>query len=228
MPNRYIREGINDSKTICSLSWQGEVFYRRLMLHVDDFGRAEADAEILRCELFKRQLAKVSDADIERLLAECESVKSLFTYQHGDKRFLVMNKWEQGRAKYSKHPPPPESVSRCLQALTFANTHEHKSPTPSPTFTPSPTPSPIKSFNGLRPKAVYRGKLKPGQLEVAARFEKALGEQWEKDLLKWCKRCRLEPKKSERVVAEVENAAKESRIKTTPAQYAEDTWEKFA
>lgn len=130
MPNRYIREGINDSRTICQLGWQGEVFYRRLMLAVDDFGRAEADAEILRCELFKRQLAKVSEADIERLLVECENTNppSLFTYQYGSKRYLVMNTWDKGRAKYSKHPEPPESVCKRLQTPSSVNTPEHMSP----------------------------------------------------------------------------------------------------
>jgi hypothetical protein len=32
---------------------------------------------------------------------------------------------------------------------------------------------------------------------------------------------------TDRVVAELESAIKEKRIKTTPAQFAEDTWNRF-
>jgi hypothetical protein len=85
----------------------------------------------------------------------------------------------------------------------------------------------IKSFNGLRPKAVYRGRLNPKQLDIASRFEKALGCQWERDKMKWLKNCRKETDKAERVVAELENAIKENRIETTPAQFAQNTWEHF-
>lgn len=150
MPNRYIREGINDSRRINSLSWQGEVFYRRLMLAVDDFGRIEADAELLRCELFKRQLAKVSEDDVERLLAECQSADTLFLYQCVGKRFLVMNKWEQGRAKNSKYPPPPEDVCKSIHMFTSVNgcLHMHLTPTPTPTPTPGQTPT-----RGVQPPA---------------------------------------------------------------------------
>ena len=34
--------------------------------------------------------------------------------------------------------------------------------------------------------------------------------------------------KCERVIAEVESAAKEGRIRTTPAQYSEQIWKEFA
>jgi hypothetical protein len=157
MPNRYTREGINDSKTINRLSWQGEVFYRRLMLAVDDFGRFEADTELLRCELFKRQLSKVSEDDIERLLAECQDVEALFMYVIGGKRFLVMNKWEQGRAKYSKYPPPPESVRTRLQMFADVSMSSHLSLTP----TPSPSPAPGGGAGGPAPVATPPRAISP-------------------------------------------------------------------
>ncbi len=39
MPNRIIREGILTSEAVNSLSWEAEVFFRRLLSVVDDFGR---------------------------------------------------------------------------------------------------------------------------------------------------------------------------------------------
>lgn len=71
-------------------------------------------------------------------------------------------------------------------------------------------------------------KLSTRQKELADRIEHALGLQWVNDAGKWIGRIRAEPCKSERVIAELENAAKENRIRTTPAQFAEDTWGRFA
>ncbi len=62
---------------------------------------------------------------------------------------------------------------------------------------------------------------------VAKRFETSLNTQWVNDAGKWVNRIKSNLSKCERVVAEVENAAKEHRIDTTPAQYAEDTWKRF-
>lgn len=71
-------------------------------------------------------------------------------------------------------------------------------------------------------------KLDSGQKELADRMETALGVQWVNDAGKWVNRIKANFWKSERVIAEVESALKESRIKTTPAQYAEQIWKEFA
>ena len=97
----------------------------------------------------------------------------------------------------------------------------------------SPSPSPslntvLHNTNGLRPVA-FNGKLTPEQTEVANRLQLMLGEQWnDANGRKWLKRCRDERLKAERVVAEVEQASREVRINTTPAQYAEQIWKEFA
>ena len=71
-------------------------------------------------------------------------------------------------------------------------------------------------------------KLSARQKEFADRFETALGNQWTNDAGKWIKRIKSAPGKCERVIAEVESAAKEKRIKTTPAQYGQQIWKEFA
>ena len=71
-------------------------------------------------------------------------------------------------------------------------------------------------------------KLSNRQKELADRIESALGVQWTNDAGKWINRIKANFGKSERVIAEVESALKESRIKTTPAQYAEQIWKEFA
>jgi hypothetical protein len=47
------------------------------------------------------------------------------------------------------------------------------------------------------------------------------------DAGKWVNRIKGNFGESERVTAETESASKESRIKTTPAQYAEQIWKEF-
>ena len=105
-------------------------------------------------------------------------------------------------------------------ANTMAN---DSSPSPSPTLN-----TVLHNTNGLRPVA-FNGKLTPEQTEVANRLQLMLGEQWnDANGRKWIKRCRDERHKAERVVAEVEQASRETRINTTPAQYAEQIWKEFA
>jgi hypothetical protein len=67
-------------------------------------------------------------------------------------------------------------------------------------------------------------KLLPHQKLLADRFESALGDQWVNDAGKWVNQIKRNHRKCERVIAEVESAIKEGRIKATPAQYAEYLW----
>lgn len=119
MPNRYVRESAIESERVNGLSWQGEVFFRRLINRVDDFGRYTANLALLRASLFPLQLEKVSEDDIARLLKEAEDCGLLATYCHDGKRFMVLARWEQGRAKESKYPQAPADVCERLQTYVY-------------------------------------------------------------------------------------------------------------
>jgi hypothetical protein len=121
MPNRYVREDAIESDRVNAMSWQGEVFFRRLINRVDDFGRFSASIPILRASLFPLQLARVSDKDVARLLIEAEANGLLATYDVNGKRFLALAKWEQGRAKGSKYPPPPDNIRERLQTYVYGS-----------------------------------------------------------------------------------------------------------
>ena len=138
MPNRYIRESAIESEAVNSLSWQAEVFWRRLLNRADDFGRFTANAALLRASIFPLQLDCVSEADVQRMLAECEAAGLLFVYSSSCKQFIILNKWEKGRAKESKYPPPDDDTIKRMQ--TYVYRCSHMSPTPTPTPTPIPTP----------------------------------------------------------------------------------------
>ena len=120
MPNRIIREGILTSERVDSLSsWAAEVFYRRLQNVVDDFGRYYANPSLLRAACYPLKLDKVSNADIEKWLADCAGAALVSTYEADGKRYLVLHDFrQQVRAHESKYPnPPPDDElmrSRCV------------------------------------------------------------------------------------------------------------------
>lgn len=65
-------------------------------------------------------------------------------------------------------------------------------------------------------------------VQLLSLCKEVLGEEemkrWHK---RWLDRAQAQPEKLSRVLAEVKGAAREGRIKTTPAQYAEQIWKEF-
>jgi hypothetical protein len=107
MPNRYLRASYIDSKRINELSPEGERMFVRLLVHVDDFGRCEADPDLLLGKLFARQLGRVSIKDVQSWINELNDKNLVTLYVvGGENLYLQMNKWERGRALTSKHPSP--------------------------------------------------------------------------------------------------------------------------
>lgn len=129
MPSRIIREGILTSERINSLSFPAEVFYRRLMSVVDDFGRFDARLSMLRASCYPLKVDVVREADISRWIAECEKAGVIALYAanragvsrwiaacekagaavSGDEKpyLLLVDFRQQVRAKDSKFPHPP-------------------------------------------------------------------------------------------------------------------------
>lgn len=117
MPNRILREGILTSPRIAKLGWPEEVFYRRLMSVVDDFGRYYADPGMLRAACYPRQLGKVTDPDVgkwTRILVEAGLVR---VYRAKDRECYIemLDFRQQARAKASKFPDPH---SECVADAT--------------------------------------------------------------------------------------------------------------
>jgi len=128
MPNRILREGILTSERIATLNWAEEVFYRRLMSVVDDFGRFYATPMLLRAACYPLHLNKVSDSDIEKWLTACVNAALVRVYPALDgKRYLEVQDFrQQVRAKVSKFPDAaPHAQSACVAdaAQMPANAH---------------------------------------------------------------------------------------------------------
>lgn len=115
MPNRVLRESILDSQRVDKLTPHAEVFYRRLMSVVDDFGRFDARPSVLKARCYPLKLDEVREADISRWTAECEKAGLIVLFSHQGKPYLWFKDLGEPRAKSSKYPAPPADVSLCAQ-----------------------------------------------------------------------------------------------------------------
>jgi hypothetical protein len=103
MPNRLLKEGIVDSSAIDRLTPEEEVFFYRLLVVSDDFGRMDARLPILksRCYPLKDgvKLDKI-DSHLQSLVRQ----KLAIRYQVDDKPYLQILKWEQRVRSKGKYP----------------------------------------------------------------------------------------------------------------------------
>jgi hypothetical protein len=123
VPNRILREGILTSPNVAKLVWAEEVFYRRLMSVVDDFGRYFGEPGMLRAACYPRQLNKVSDSDVSKWLHGCVDAGLVRVYLAEDREnYVELVKFgQQVRAKKSKYPDPIASDINCLQPPASAH-----------------------------------------------------------------------------------------------------------
>jgi hypothetical protein len=177
LPNRILREGILTSPRVAKLGWPEEVFYRRLMSVVDDFGRYYADPGMLRAACYPRQLSKVTDPDIgkwTRNLAEAGLVR-VYPAQDGESYIELLDFRQQARAKASKFP---EQSSTCVADATQTTS---TSVAPAPVFgdvsvdgggderaRAAPTPGAVRPEVWERWRK-YKGKQKPDSIALQAK-----------------------------------------------------------
>jgi hypothetical protein len=106
MPDRIVREGILESDAVNSLSWAGEVFYRRLINVVDDYGNFHGKPELILAKLYPLKLDRVSIADIGKWLTECVGAGLVSKYEIQGKAYVCIEKFDQKglKRKVSKFP----------------------------------------------------------------------------------------------------------------------------
>ena len=110
MPNRILKESICTSEEIDKLSAFQEVFFYRLIVHCDDYGRMDARPKILASALFP--LKDIRAAQIEDALRALSSAELVILYSVGGKPFLQMKTWDRHqtiRAKKSRYPSPDDA-----------------------------------------------------------------------------------------------------------------------
>ncbi len=107
MPTRTLREGILTSDRVNRLGVHAELFYRRLMSVVDDYGRFDARPSVLRVACYPLKVDATREADISRFLTEVQEAGLIALYAVNGKPYLEMRDFNQRtRAKFSKFPAP--------------------------------------------------------------------------------------------------------------------------
>ena len=107
MPNRIVRDGILTSERVNSLSLEAELFYRRVMSIVDDYGRFDGRASIIRAQCYPLRIAEVSEQDVAGWLNEVINANLVLRYECDAKPFIELTDFRQRtRAKASKWPTP--------------------------------------------------------------------------------------------------------------------------
>jgi hypothetical protein len=120
VPNRIIRETILTSDRVDQLDAQAEVFYRRLLSKVDDYGRFDARPSILRASLFPLRIDRVREADCSRWIAACDKAGLIVLYSHAGKPYLeVANTGWKARSP-SRFPELQASENICAHVQTNA------------------------------------------------------------------------------------------------------------
>lgn len=112
MPVRYLKPGVRDSELIDLLEPQTEVFFYRLLVTVDDFGRFDARPAMLKAACFPIK-DSVSAKDCEAMLIALARAGLVFVYEADGGKVLQVQKWDnKPRASASKYP---EFTDACAQ-----------------------------------------------------------------------------------------------------------------
>ena len=131
MPNRIIRDGINRSEKVDSLSEGAENFYRRLLNEVDDFGRLDARPSVLKAACYTLRVDKMTDDEILVRLNATVEAGLVIVYEVGGKKYLQVLNLGEPRAKRSRYPaPPPESCAHVRADVPPYALRLSNSPTP--------------------------------------------------------------------------------------------------
>jgi hypothetical protein len=109
MPNRMLRDWTQSDK-IDQISCEGERFFTRLIMKVDDYGSFWADTRLLKANLFPLKLDKVREADMLRWMTECQKAGLIVLYEIDQKKYLQIIDFKQRLDKSkAKFPFPPVS-----------------------------------------------------------------------------------------------------------------------
>lgn len=180
MPNRILKDSICTSPNIDALSIDAEVFFYRLMVQCDDFGRMDARLPVLRSRCYPLRLDSFTDAIIGNLLNELVHNGLVTVYEVAGRPYLEMVTWhkhQQVRAKRSKYPQPIAFDINCDQLQSNAPVIQ-SNPIQSESKSESndtPTKSEVKLsahqeiFGALTEVCVLDGKLKATQIGRTAK-----------------------------------------------------------
>lgn len=115
MPNRIIKETVCESRGLSEISFFAEDLYKRLITYADDYGRFNADYQIILARLYPREIGVVTLDDIEDAMTELIGVGKIafYTAQPRKEIYGCFPNWaEHQRVRESKKKvPAPEDTT---------------------------------------------------------------------------------------------------------------------
>jgi len=145
MPDRIIRERCRRSPTLQHLSDAAERAWWRLTVAADDYGRFEADPEILLAELMPRKPAGWTPAKMARVIDEWaagdDPVIHLYRVEGDERTYghaITFHEHQRERTSKPKYPDPPcagmaqkctmqQLAAKCRESLRSAAYSERRS-----------------------------------------------------------------------------------------------------
>ena len=118
MPNRIIKESINESRALNDCSVFAQDLFKRLITYADDNGRFNADTQIMLARLYPRDLDIVTQGDIVNGLIELCGIgkiqfyTSSFSNRGAKDVYGVFPNWnthQRVRDSKEKHPAPDDT-----------------------------------------------------------------------------------------------------------------------
>lgn len=123
MPNRILKDSVCTSDNLDHLTAEQEVFWYRLLVQCDDYGRMDARPAILRARCYPLRLGTVSEQDVADWLTALVASDLVRVYEVAGKPYLQVATWDrhqQVRAKRSKYPPMIADDSNGYQMISDA------------------------------------------------------------------------------------------------------------
>lgn len=140
MPTRYLKPGIRDSEAIDALTPIAEVLFYRLIVTVDDFGRADARPAMVKAACFPIR-EQITANDCAVMLDELARCGLIDLYVVDGKPYLQMRKWDNvPRAKESKFPALSDGCAHVYTDARKSRTHLPVTVTVTETETEPPPP----------------------------------------------------------------------------------------
>lgn len=116
MPNRILRESINESRGLGDCSFFAQDLYKRLITYADDYGRFNSDPQIMLARLYPMELDVVTNEDLIDALTELVGIRKIAFYTgtsiHEDKMYGCFPNWSEHqriRNSKKKYPDPTDT-----------------------------------------------------------------------------------------------------------------------
>lgn len=123
MGNRILKESIRTDQQINKLSDFQFRLWTYLLTYVDDYGRGNADADLVKGFCFARRKDVTAKA-VEKGLLDLQEIGLIRLYKVEDEIYFHFPSWEKHQriqSKNAKHPAPPENEESYISTVDHGN-----------------------------------------------------------------------------------------------------------